>query len=53
VSLGEKEPAFEWLEKAYAMRHPTLVSLNSAALNALRDDPRFHDLARRVGLPPQ
>ena len=51
VDLGEKERALEWLEKAYAMRHPTLVSLKSAALDALRDDPRFQDLARRVGLP--
>ena len=51
LDLGEKEPALEWLEKAYAMRHPTLVSLNSPALQALHDDPRFQDLARRVGLP--
>jgi tetratricopeptide (TPR) repeat protein len=49
--LGDKERALEWLEKAYAMRHPTLVSLRSITTQSLTDDPRFQDLVRRVGLP--
>ena len=51
ASLGENDSAFEWLEKAYSMRHPTLVGLKTNELSPLRDDPRFHDLLRRVGLP--
>jgi TolB-like protein/DNA-binding winged helix-turn-helix (wHTH) protein/Tfp pilus assembly protein PilF len=53
ASLGEKDKAFRYLEKAYAERSLDL----SANLNAdlridnLRSDARFKDLARRVGLP--
>lgn len=52
VGLGEKDQAFQWLEKAYQERHPRMVSLKvEPILEPLQPDPRFQDLVRRVGLP--
>jgi len=53
--LGEKDEAFEWLEKAFeeggAMS--SLVGLKvDPAWDPLRDDPRFQDLLRRMNLGP-
>ncbi|HSN91715.1 MAG TPA: tetratricopeptide repeat protein, partial [Anaeromyxobacteraceae bacterium] len=51
VGLGEREEAFAWLEKAYQERRERMVWLNvDPFLEPLRSDPRFHDLARRMGL---
>jgi TolB-like protein/Tfp pilus assembly protein PilF len=51
AGLGETEPAFSWLEKAYAERVGWLVSLQvDPRLDRLRADPRFGNLVRRVGL---
>jgi TolB-like protein/Tfp pilus assembly protein PilF len=55
AELGEKEQAFEWLEKAYEERSSALVHLGDGTVctcDALRSDPRFADLLRRIGLPP-
>ena len=55
AELGEKEQAFEWLEKAYEERSSALVHLGDGLVctcDALRSDPRFADLLRRIGLPP-
>ena len=55
AELGEKEQAFEWLEKAYEERSSALVHLGdgiACTCDALRSDPRFADLLRRIGLPP-
>jgi TolB-like protein/DNA-binding winged helix-turn-helix (wHTH) protein len=53
VALGEKEHAFEWLEKAYAWRSNFMSSLKVwPAYDPLRNDPRFLDLERRVKLIP-
>lgn len=50
--LGEKEKAFEWLEKAYAQRDGGLTYLKvNWDFDSLRSDARFQDLLRRVGLP--
>jgi TolB-like protein/Tfp pilus assembly protein PilF len=54
AGLGDKDEAFAWLEKAYAERRGRLASLQvEPMLEPLRTDPRFSDLARRVGLPPR
>jgi len=51
-SLGDKENAFAWLDKAYDERFGHLVYLKvQPMLDSLRSDPRFRDLMRRVKLP--
>jgi serine/threonine-protein kinase len=51
VGLGDKERAFEWLEKAYADREWYLWLLKEGgAFERLQSDPRFTDLLRRIGL---
>lgn len=50
ATLGEKEQAFEYLNKAFEKRQFQMVLLNvEPQLDNLRDDPRFDDLVRRVG----
>ena len=52
VALGEKEAAFKLLDKAYDERSIDLVLAKvDPRLDPLRDDPRFADLIKRVGLP--
>ena len=54
AGLGEKDQAFAWLEKAYEERSSDLVTLTTEPrFDHLRSDPRFIDLARRIGLVPQ
>jgi hypothetical protein len=50
--LGEKEKALEFLEKAVA-RHERQVTVLRVVpdFDFLHSEPRFQDLARRVGLP--
>jgi serine/threonine protein kinase/tetratricopeptide (TPR) repeat protein len=52
-ALGQKDKAFEFLEKAYEERSPDIVYFLRAdlRLDPLRPDPRFHDLLRRVRFP--
>ena len=51
ISLGEKDRAFEWLEKAYQERSNFMAYLGvNPAVDPLRSDPRFQDLLRRIGL---
>ncbi len=53
AALGEQDKAFEWLEKIFAQRDRGLLDLKiSAYFDMLRDDPRFNDLLRRIGLEP-
>jgi tetratricopeptide (TPR) repeat protein len=52
AALGEREKAIGTLEKAYAAHDLQLQHLNvDLGFDPLRDDPRFQDLLRRVGLP--
>ena len=49
--LGEKDAAFEALERGYQVRDRAMVYLNvNPRFDPLRDDPRFHDLVRRMRL---
>jgi len=50
--LGEKDAAFEWLEKAFRQHDFFLLELKfHPLLDALHDDPRFDDLVKRIGIP--
>jgi TolB-like protein/class 3 adenylate cyclase/Tfp pilus assembly protein PilF len=51
AKLGDKDKAFEWLEKAYAERDEQLRNLKGSSFDNLRTDPRYKDLLRRIGLP--
>jgi TolB-like protein/tetratricopeptide (TPR) repeat protein len=52
AALGEKDQAFEWLEKAYAERDQGLVHIKvDPAVDPLRSDPRFERVLRRMNLP--
>jgi len=52
AGLGEKDQAFAWLEKDFQARSSPLIFINIFPLEPLRDDPRYTDLQRRVGLRP-
>jgi TolB-like protein/Tfp pilus assembly protein PilF len=50
AALGEKDPAFVWLERAYQEGNPDLIELNTEPLlDGLRSEPRFTELMRRIG----
>ena len=50
-TLGDKDKAFEWLEKAYEMRDPSLFPVKSVAnLRSLHSDPRWAALMKKMGL---
>ena len=52
AALGERDAAFAELEKAYQQRDWFLPRLKvDPFLDSLRDDPRFADLVKRIGLP--
>jgi len=51
AALGRTDDAFRWLERGYEQRDPWMVFTKvDPAWDALRDDDRFADLVRRVGL---
>lgn len=52
AGLGEKDKAFEWLEKDFQNRDSRLNTFRwELQFEPLRDDPRFKDLLKRMGLP--
>src|ERR1039457_3864157 len=54
ADLGDKDQAFQWLNTAYEEHDLFLLRFRTKfALDPLRSDPRFAELARNVGLPQQ
>jgi hypothetical protein len=54
AQLGQKDLAFQYLDRAYQLHFSDLLSMNAdPELDSLRSDPRFLSLRRRVGLPTQ
>ena len=52
AGLGDKDRAFEFLERAYREQASMLQYLKiQPTLETLRPDPRFRELAKRIGLP--
>jgi serine/threonine protein kinase/Flp pilus assembly protein TadD len=53
AALGDKEQAFEWLERAYRERDESFIHLKvDPRLDHLRDDPRFAEMLRLIKLAP-
>ena len=53
AGLGEKDKAFEWLEKGYEDRSISSADIKvDPTFDPLRSDPRFQDLLRRMNLQP-
>jgi serine/threonine-protein kinase len=51
AGLGDKDQAFQWLERSYQDRSPDLAYFRiDPLLDCLRSDPRFDDFGRRTGL---
>jgi eukaryotic-like serine/threonine-protein kinase len=52
IGLGENDRAIEYLEKSWDEHCHWLIYLHlDPSMDALRSDPRFQDLVKRVGLP--
>jgi serine/threonine protein kinase/lipopolysaccharide biosynthesis regulator YciM len=51
ASLGEKDKAFLWLERAYQEHGSLLFIKSEPAFDYLRSDARYAELLRRMGLP--
>jgi serine/threonine-protein kinase len=51
VGLNQKDQAMEWLERAYQERSDQITYIGEdPRFDSLRNDPRFQDLLRRIGL---
>ena len=51
-ALGDKDRAFELFDEAYRDRSPLMAHLKLPYSDAMRSDPRFTALVKKVGLPP-
>jgi len=52
LGLGEKDKAFEWLEKDFQARDGKLPEIRwQLQFDSLRDDARYKDLLKRMNLP--
>lgn len=52
LALGDEDAALSWAEAAARQRHPAFPhDMKEPGFASLRDDPRFQELLRRVGLP--
>jgi hypothetical protein len=54
VYLGELDTGFEWLEKSYSKKEPELLDIAfDPTFDGVRDDPRYQNLLKRLGLEPR
>jgi serine/threonine-protein kinase len=52
AAIGERDRAFEWIEKAYAARDSGLFFMRVMPLyDPLQSDSRFGEMLRRLGIP--
>jgi TolB-like protein/Flp pilus assembly protein TadD/predicted Ser/Thr protein kinase len=52
IGLGDKNQAFQWLNRALESRDPIIEALKvDPSFDPLRGDQRFTDLIKKVGLP--
>jgi eukaryotic-like serine/threonine-protein kinase len=53
ATIGEKDQAFHWLDKAYSQKSEGLELIKVVkSMDALRSDPRYTFLLKRMGLTP-
>jgi TolB-like protein/DNA-binding winged helix-turn-helix (wHTH) protein len=53
TGLGDKDSAFQWLTRAHEQLAYQLIYLQvDPRFDALRQDPRYDGLVRRIGFPP-
>jgi serine/threonine-protein kinase len=53
IKLGQKDEVFVWLEKTLEAGHPGAIHFKiEPAYDFLRDDPRYAELIRKIGLQP-
>jgi TolB-like protein/tetratricopeptide (TPR) repeat protein len=53
ADAGEPDKAMAWLEKAYSAHTPQVLHIAAnPAFDSMKNDPRFRDLLRRVGIQP-
>jgi TolB-like protein/DNA-binding winged helix-turn-helix (wHTH) protein/Tfp pilus assembly protein PilF len=52
AGLGDRDAAFQWLEKAYREQKASITMLTWPHFDSLRSDPRTSDLLRRINLQP-
>ncbi len=48
-TLGQKEEAYRWLEKAVREKEQILSEIHRPVYDDIRSDPRFHGLLRKAG----
>jgi hypothetical protein len=52
ASRNKPDNAFEWLDRAYAQRDPSMMSTKvEPLLNSLHNDPRYVALLKKLNLP--
>ena len=52
AGLGEKDKAFEWLDKSYESHDEAILWLkNHPMFEPLREDPRYKPMLKRLNLP--
>ncbi|HEX4998952.1 MAG TPA: TIR domain-containing protein [Terriglobia bacterium] len=52
IALGDKDSALKWLNQSYEDRSDEMILLKvDPAYDSLRNDPRFDELVKRIGLP--
>jgi len=51
LRAGEIDKAFAILEKAFQERDESLLNIRGSRFDSVKDDPRYKDLIRRIGLP--
>jgi len=51
VQAGDKNKALHWLEVGYEKRDQNMPYLCWPLLDPIRDEPRFQEIAEKMGLP--
>ena len=54
VYLGDVDVGFDWLEKSYSRKEPGLLDVTfDPTFDSVRNDPRYQNLVKKIGLEPR